>query len=192
MTHSDAPSAASGPTAGVTTQCSWRTEPTLARQVRHDRGQTGGVPTRHGESDGCIRATMVGNGLGTRTQRSKGGQCWGRTSGGKYGPGHRPRIPHVPGTSEGSGASEARPGIRRPTSRCSYFGSGSGRGPQRAVSLPRRLVTVPTSFGALRGSTTRLSDAYGVSDPRTAQVGLGRCETASTEEPSGGNLLARI
>jgi hypothetical protein len=28
-----------------------------------------------GESDGRIGATMVGNGLGTRTQRSKGGQC---------------------------------------------------------------------------------------------------------------------
>ncbi len=28
-----------------------------------------------GESDGCVRAMMVGNGLGTRTQRSKGGQC---------------------------------------------------------------------------------------------------------------------
>ncbi len=51
------------------------TEPTLARLVRHDRGQTEGVPMRHGESDGCIRAMMVGNGLGTRTQRSKGGQC---------------------------------------------------------------------------------------------------------------------
>ena len=54
---------------------SWRTEPTLARLVRHDRGQTEGVLKRHGESDGCIGATMVGNGLGTRTQRSKGGQC---------------------------------------------------------------------------------------------------------------------
>jgi len=43
--------------------------------VRHDRGQTGGVLKRVGESDGCIRAMMVGNGHGTRTQRSKGGQC---------------------------------------------------------------------------------------------------------------------
>ena len=43
--------------------------------VRHSRGQTGGMLTRHGESDGCIRATMVGNGFGTRTQRSKGSQC---------------------------------------------------------------------------------------------------------------------
>ncbi len=48
VTHSDAPSAASGPTAGLTTRKSWRTEPTLARLVRHDRGQTGGVPMRQG------------------------------------------------------------------------------------------------------------------------------------------------
>ena len=54
---------------------SWRTEPTLARLVRHDRGKTGGVLKRHGESDGCIGAKMVGNGFGTWTQRSKGGQC---------------------------------------------------------------------------------------------------------------------
>ena len=74
MTHSNAPSAASGPTAGLTTKKSWCTEPTLARLVRHDRGQTEGVLKRHGESDGCIGATMVGNGFGTRTQRSKGGQ----------------------------------------------------------------------------------------------------------------------
>ena len=53
----------------------WRTERTLVRLVRHDRGQTGGVPKRRGESDGCIRAMKVGNGLGTRTQRSKGSQC---------------------------------------------------------------------------------------------------------------------
>ncbi len=75
MTHSDAPSAASGPTAGRVAVTPPGTEPTLARLVRHDRGQTGGVLMRHGESDGCIRAMMVGNGLGTRTQRSKGGQC---------------------------------------------------------------------------------------------------------------------
>ncbi len=56
-------------------EASWRTELTLARLVRHSRGQTGGMLKRHGESDGCIRAMMVGNGLGTRTQRSKGGQC---------------------------------------------------------------------------------------------------------------------
>ncbi len=36
----------------------------------------------------------------------------------------------------------------------------------RGRCLPRRLVTVPTSLGALRGSTTRLSDGYGVSDPK--------------------------
>ncbi len=62
----------------------------------------------------------------------------------------------------------------------------------RGRCLPRRLVTVPTSFGASSGSTTRFSDGYCVSDPETAEAGLGRCETASTEEPSGGNLLARI
>ena len=76
MTLSEELSAASGPAAGLVAAMSSRgTEPTLARLVRHDRGQTGGVPMRHGESDGCIRAMMVGNGLGTRTQRSKGGQC---------------------------------------------------------------------------------------------------------------------
>ena len=48
---------------------------------------------------------------------------------------------------------------RRPTSRRCYSGSGSGRGRQRAV-CPGRLVTVPPSPDASRGSTTRLSDGY--------------------------------
>ena len=48
---------------------------------------------------------------------------------------------------------------RRPTSRRCYFGSGSGRGPQRAIVCPGRLVTVPPSLDArIEGSTTRLSD----------------------------------
>ncbi len=76
MTHSDALSAASGPTAGLVAGKRHRAQKlTFARLVRHDRGQTGGVPKRHGESDGRIRAMKVGNGFGTRTQRSKGGQC---------------------------------------------------------------------------------------------------------------------
>jgi hypothetical protein len=63
VTHSDAPSAASGPAAG-----SWGgdaprgTEPTLARLVGATEGRPEGVPKRAGESDGCIRAMKVGNG----------------------------------------------------------------------------------------------------------------------------------
>jgi hypothetical protein len=51
------------------------TEPTLAPLVGAAEGRPEGVPKRAGESDGCIRAMKVGNGDGTRTQRSKGSQC---------------------------------------------------------------------------------------------------------------------
>jgi len=75
VTHSDAPPAASGPTAGhvagnatghrITACAAGKARP------RANRRRAEAV----GESDGRIRATKVGNGLGTRTQRSKGGQC---------------------------------------------------------------------------------------------------------------------
>ena len=45
---SDAPSAASGPTAGHVAGKPPGTEPTLAQQVRHGRGQTGGMPKQQG------------------------------------------------------------------------------------------------------------------------------------------------
>ena len=74
MTLSDAPSAASGPTAGLTTEVvAHRTNAcaTGKARPRADRRRAEAA----GESDGRIRAMKVGNGLGTRTQRSKGGQC---------------------------------------------------------------------------------------------------------------------
>jgi len=45
--------------------------PTGKARPRGDRRRADAA----GESDGRIGARMVGNGLGTRTQRSKGGQC---------------------------------------------------------------------------------------------------------------------
>jgi hypothetical protein len=48
VTLSDAPSAASGPTAGPETKTSRCTESTLVQRVRHDRGQTGGVLKQRG------------------------------------------------------------------------------------------------------------------------------------------------
>ena len=75
MTLSDAPSAASGPTAGPETEDVevHRTNacPTGKALPRANRRRAEAA----GESDGRIRAMMVGNGFGTRTQRSKGGQC---------------------------------------------------------------------------------------------------------------------
>ena len=63
MTHSDAPSAASGPAAGsLGRRRLWGTEPTLARLVGAPEGRPEGVPKRAGESDGCVRAMKVGNG----------------------------------------------------------------------------------------------------------------------------------
>ena len=44
----------------------------------------------------------------------------------------------------------------------------------------------------LTSSTTRLSDCCYVLTRKRPPMGLGHRETASTEEPSGGNLLARI
>jgi hypothetical protein len=75
VTLSDAPPGASGPVAGSETENveEHRTNacPTGKARPRANRRRAEAA----GESDGRIRAMMVGNGLGTRTQRSKGGQC---------------------------------------------------------------------------------------------------------------------
>ena len=68
--------------------------------------------------------------------------------------------------------------------------------PDQGVVLSGRLFAPAAGDGVsvtleLKRSTTRLSDAC-VLTRKWPETGLGRCETASTEEPSGGNLLARI
>jgi hypothetical protein len=75
VTHSDAPSAASGPAAGPVAVTPPGTEATLVQQVRHDRGQTEGVPTRQGSRRAAYERRRWGTGDGTRTQPSKGGPC---------------------------------------------------------------------------------------------------------------------
>jgi hypothetical protein len=59
------------PRGGDATRRRTDARPTGKARPRADRRRAEAA----GESDGCIRAMMVGNGHGTRTQRSKGSQC---------------------------------------------------------------------------------------------------------------------
>jgi len=75
-TPSDAPSASSGPAAGLRGSdagrhrtYAWANGKAWPREDRRRAEATG-------ESDGRVRAMKVGNRRGTGTQRSKGGQCW--------------------------------------------------------------------------------------------------------------------
>jgi len=75
VTHSDAPPATSGPTAGhVAGNATGHRNNACAAGKARSRANRRRAEAA-GESDGRIVAMKVGNGLGTRTQRSEGGQC---------------------------------------------------------------------------------------------------------------------
>ena len=61
----------------------------------------------------------------------------------------------------------------------------------RGLFVPAAGDGAPVTW-RLTSSKTRLSDGYYVMTRKWPSMGLGHRETASTEEPSGGNLLARI